>query len=70
MHRPRSMAVRNGHGPAAADAAPEQRNPSWAVLVVVCLAQFMVMLDGTVVNVALPRSTGGCISRRATCSGW
>ena len=54
MHRPRSMAVRNGHGPGAADAAPEQHNPSWAVLVVVCLAQFMVILDGTVVNVALP----------------
>jgi MFS family permease len=54
MHRPRSHAVRIGHGPAAADAAPEQRDPSWAVLIVVCLAQFMVILDGTVVNVALP----------------
>jgi EmrB/QacA subfamily drug resistance transporter len=28
-------------------------NP-WVVLVLVCLAQFMVVLDGTVVNVALP----------------
>src|SRR5580692_9403277 len=54
MHRPRSHAVRRGHRLAAADAAPEQRDPSWAVLVVVCLAQFMVILDGTVVNVALP----------------
>src|SRR3954454_7397664 len=26
----------------------------WAVLVVVCLAQFMVILDATIVNVALP----------------
>ena len=26
----------------------------WLVLVIVCLAQFMVMLDATVVNVALP----------------
>src|SRR4051812_49755126 len=26
----------------------------WAVLVVVCLAQFMVVLDATIVNVALP----------------
>ena len=28
-------------------------NP-WVVLVVICLAQFMVVLDGTIVNVALP----------------
>ena len=28
-------------------------NP-WLVLVLVCLAQFMVMLDATIVNVALP----------------
>ena len=28
-------------------------NP-WLVLVLVCLAQFMVILDATVVNVALP----------------
>jgi MFS family permease len=26
----------------------------WIVLVLVCLAQFMVILDGTIVNVALP----------------
>jgi MFS family permease len=26
----------------------------WAVLVVVCFAQFMVVLDATIVNVALP----------------
>src|SRR5258707_4267014 len=26
----------------------------WVVLVVVCLAQFMVVLDATIVNVALP----------------
>ena len=29
------------------------RNP-WLVLVVVCMAQFMVILDATIVNVALP----------------
>jgi len=28
-------------------------NP-WLVLVLVCLAQFMVILDATIVNVALP----------------
>src|ERR1041385_8697884 len=26
----------------------------WIVLVLICLAQFMVVLDGTIVNVALP----------------
>ncbi len=34
-----------------AERAPSSR---WAVLVVVCLAQFMVVLDATIVNVALP----------------
>ena len=31
----------------------EQTNP-WVVLVLICLAQFMVILDATIVNVALP----------------
>jgi EmrB/QacA subfamily drug resistance transporter len=31
----------------------------WAVLVVVCLAQFMVVLDATIVNVALPSIQSG-----------
>jgi MFS family permease len=29
------------------------RNP-WIVLVLVCIAQFMVVLDATITNVALP----------------
>ncbi|MBA3376465.1 MAG: MFS transporter, partial [Actinobacteria bacterium] len=36
--------------------APERSghvNP-WLVLVLVCMAQFMVILDATIVNVALP----------------
>src|SRR5437899_2690489 len=33
--------------------SPAQTN-RWLVLVVVCLAQFMVILDATIVNVALP----------------
>jgi EmrB/QacA subfamily drug resistance transporter len=43
-----------GHGIAAADPPAGQPSSSWAVLVVLCLAQFMVTLDVTVVNVALP----------------
>src|SRR3712207_6107462 len=37
--------------------ATRSRGPStnpWVVLVLVCLAQFMVILDATIVNVALP----------------
>ena len=29
--------------------------PSWAVLAICCMAQFMVVLDVSIVNVALPR---------------
>ena len=31
-----------------------QRPPPWMALVVVCLAQLMIVLDTTIVNVALP----------------
>jgi EmrB/QacA subfamily drug resistance transporter len=37
----------------AAPAAPRATN-RWVILVIACLAQFMVVLDATVVNVALP----------------
>ncbi len=33
---------------------PQSADRRWLVLVIVCIAQFMVVLDGTVVNVALP----------------
>jgi MFS family permease len=33
---------------------PSGETSRWLVLVIVCLAQFMVILDATVVNVALP----------------
>ena len=36
-----------------APAAPPETN-RWIVLVLVCLAQFMVVLDATIVNVAPP----------------
>jgi EmrB/QacA subfamily drug resistance transporter len=36
-----------------ADAAPTATN-RWLILVIACLAQFMVVLDATIVNVALP----------------
>src|SRR6187397_1479434 len=38
---------------ARATALSESTNP-WVVLVLICVAQFMVILDATIVNVALP----------------
>jgi EmrB/QacA subfamily drug resistance transporter len=39
----------------AASSAPTTRNTSrWLILVIACLAQFMVVLDASVVNIALP----------------
>ena len=35
-------------------AAMRQTTNPWVILVLVCIAQFMVVLDATVVNVALP----------------
>src|SRR5580658_7625653 len=39
-------------GPAASP--PTTRGPSWLLLAVVCIGQFMVVLDLSIVNVALP----------------
>jgi EmrB/QacA subfamily drug resistance transporter len=49
-------AVSNGApGGAPTDSAsPSRVSNRWVVLVIACLAQFMVVLDATVVNVALP----------------
>ena len=47
----RALATQRGRAPHPAAAAP--RWP-WSLLVLLCVAQFMVILDATVVNVALP----------------
>jgi hypothetical protein len=51
---------------AAADQQSEKRrfNP-WLTLVIVCVAQFMVVLDATIVNVALPSIQKGLHFSRA-----
>lgn len=40
--------------PATVAAAPRAQAPEWVVLLLVCLGQFMVILDVSIVNVALP----------------
>src|SRR5215218_1911685 len=40
--------------PRAGQAAPAPQGQPWSVLILLCVAQFMVVLDVTVVNVALP----------------
>ena len=39
---------------ASSSASPSKGVNRWLVLVIACLAQFMVVLDVTIVNVALP----------------
>ena len=39
---------------AACGVATSGRKARWGILVVACLAQLMVVLDGTIVNIALP----------------
>src|SRR3954466_14623367 len=45
-------------GPHAGPATPDERRP-WTVLALLAVAQFMVILDVTVVNVALPSIGAG-----------
>jgi EmrB/QacA subfamily drug resistance transporter len=42
-----------------ADGPPSRRVPPWAALAATCLGQFMVVLDATIVNVALPAMRRG-----------
>jgi hypothetical protein len=49
-------------------AAPGDRR--WLILVVVAIAQLMVVLDSTIVNIALPSAQRALGSRTATGSGW
>src|SRR5262249_256303 len=51
MHKTRRTALEAGP---ARDAAPGTQRRPWSVLILLSVAQFMVILDATVVNVALP----------------
>jgi MFS family permease len=52
----RSSTARQSVGPAGIQAIDiaSVRKQSWFLLVLLCVAQFMVIIDATVVNVALP----------------
>ncbi len=49
-----TTAPTSGHRDELVEPPPSGETNRWLVLVIVCLAQFMVILDATVVNVALP----------------
>jgi len=53
MHGSQQVTATGGREPAAAG-APAAGSRPWALMVVLSVAQFMVILDATVVNVALP----------------
>src|SRR5580698_1143510 len=44
----------NSRGSVAIELEPGRYVPSWIVLGIVCIGQFMVVLDASIVNVALP----------------
>jgi EmrB/QacA subfamily drug resistance transporter len=48
------VSVSDSAATAALPGAGERQTNRWVVLVLVCMAQFMVVLDSTIVNVALP----------------
>lgn len=59
------------HSPAGTHAAPDRHHPPadprrWTALALICLAQFMLVLDVTVVNVALPDMAADLHLDRAT----
>jgi MFS family permease len=44
----------NSRGSTMVDVGPGRHVPAWLVLSIVCIGQFMVVLDASIVNVALP----------------
>ena len=41
----------------------------WTALILLCVAQFIVVLDASIVNVALPSIGRACTSPSRTCPG-
>ncbi len=53
----------------SAATAPAGRDPKWWTLTAVCTGVFMLLLDITIVNVALPDIQASSTPRCRTCSG-
>ena len=54
----------------AASAPPATDRRRWLILAVLCASVFIIVLDGTIVNVALPTLASASSARRpASCSG-
>ena len=62
-----AVAVSERAGPSGAAAGSARR---WWILGVVGLAQLMVVLDATIVNIALPRPSTTWASPTRTGNGW
>ena len=54
MHGPRPVTTNGAGRDSAALGPPDRRRRPWSLMVLLSVAQFMVILDATVVNVALP----------------
>lgn len=59
----------SGRHPEASGAGAARRTPDWVILALACVAQFMVVLDVSIVNVALP-SIGRDLHYSATGLQW
>jgi len=54
MHGPQAATAADADQDLAAIGTPDRGRRPWSLMVVLSMAQFMVILDATVVNVALP----------------
>jgi len=50
--------------------AREYADRRWTALILLCVAQFVVVLDASIVNVALPSIGRGFTSQTRACPGW
>ena len=57
MHGPRPVTTAGADQHPAAPGTPDRERRPWPLMAVLSVAQFMVILDATVVNVALPSIT-------------